>query len=146
MDRTSNSRKLQARSERASKEGRHNQDKVWAVSWRNKVWFSRSDHDVRRLSKKGNQNLDVLWAFQVPDIPVTYDPIIDGRTSETNKAKREAYWEVPREVHEVYLRVEDSMKQLVITAYNAYWLEEIEDDVLDFTHKTGKEMLAHLLT
>ena len=37
------------------------------------------------------------------------------------------------------------MKHLIITAYDAYWKEEITDDVLDFTHKTEKEMLAHLL-
>ena len=36
--------------------------------------------------------LDVAWTFQVPDIPVTYDPIIDRKTSDTNKAKREADW------------------------------------------------------
>ena len=34
--------------------------------------------------------LDVAWAFHVPIIPVTYDLIINGRTIETKKAKREA--------------------------------------------------------
>ena len=82
--------------------------------------------------------LDVAWTFQVPDIPVTYKLIIDGRTSETNKAKREADWEVHQEGHEVYLVVEDAMNHLIITAYDACWLEEIEEDVLDFTHKTAK--------
>ena len=38
--------------------------------------------------------LDVAWTFQVPDIPFMYDPIVDGRTNETNKVKREADWEV----------------------------------------------------
>ena len=38
------------------------------------------------------------------------------------------------------------MNHLIITAYDACWLEEIEDDVLYFTHKTAKGMLAHLLT
>ena len=63
--------------------------------------------------------LDLAWKFQVPAIPVTYDPLIDGRTSETNKAKREADWEVHQEGHEVYLGVEDAMKHLIITAYDA---------------------------
>ena len=75
-----------------------------------------------------------------------YDPLIDRRTSKTNKAKREADWEVHREEHEVYLGFEDAMKHLIITAYDACWLEEIKDDVLNFTHKTVKEMLAQLLT
>ena len=90
--------------------------------------------------------LDVAWTFQVPDIPVTYDPLIDGRTSKNNKAKRDADWEFHQEVHEVYLGVEDAIKHLIIAAYDAFYLEEIEDYVLDFTHKTAKEMLVHLLT
>ena len=28
--------------------------------------------------RKRVTTLDLLWTFQVPDIPVTYDPIIDG--------------------------------------------------------------------
>ena len=40
--------------------------------------------------RKRVTTLDVAWAFQVPDTPVTYDPIINGRTSETNQVKREA--------------------------------------------------------
>ena len=38
------------------------------------------------------------------------------------------------------------MKHLIITAYYACWIEEIKDDLLNFTHKTAKEMLEHLLT
>ena len=37
------------------------------------------------------------------------------------------------------------MKHLIITAYNACWLEEIDEDVLNFNHKTAKEILVHLL-
>ena len=79
------------------------------------------------------------------DIPGTY-PIIDGCTSRNNKKIKEADWEVHREGHEVYLEVEDAMKHLILTAYNACWLEEIKDDVLDFTHKKAKDMLEHSLT
>ena len=42
--------------------------------------------------RKRVTTLDVVWTFQVLDIPVTYDPIIDGRTIDTNKAKIEADW------------------------------------------------------
>ena len=38
------------------------------------------------------------------------------------------------------------MKHLIITAYYTCWLKEIEDGVLNFTYKTAKEMLSHLLT
>ena len=88
--------------------------------------------------RKRVTTLDVAWTFQVTDIPVMYDPLIDKRTSNTKKAKREEDWEVHQEGHEVYLGVEDAMKHLTITAYDACWLEEIEEDVLDFTHKIAK--------
>ena len=35
-------------------------------------------------------------------------------------------------------------KEKILQAYDRLWLEEIEDDVLDLTHKTAKEMLEHL--
>ena len=73
--------------------------------------------------RKRVTTLDVVWTFQVPDISKKYDPIINGQKSETNKAKREAYLEVHQEGHEVYLRVENAMKHLIITAYNMCWLE-----------------------
>ena len=38
------------------------------------------------------------------------------------------------------------MKHLIITAYDACWIAEIEDEVINFTHKTAKEILVHLLT
>ena len=40
--------------------------------------------------RKRVTTLHVVWTFQVPVIPVTYDPIIDGHTSAINKAKTEA--------------------------------------------------------
>ena len=58
----------------------------------------------------------------------------------------EADWDTRREEHEVYLGVEDAMKQLIINAYDLCWLKEIEDNFLDFTHKTEFEMLKHLLS
>ena len=96
--------------------------------------------------RKRVTTLDAAWTFQVLDIPVTYDPIINVVTSGTNKAKKEADWEVHRKGHEVYLAVENAIKHLILTAYDMCWLEEIEYGVLDFTHKTAKEMLAHILT
>ena len=35
-------------------------------------------------------------------------------------------------------------KGKIFKAYNRSWLEEIEEKVLDFTHKTAKEMLNHI--
>ena len=38
------------------------------------------------------------------------------------------------------------MKQLIVKAYAPCWLEENEDDILEFTVKSAKEMLEHLVT
>ena len=37
------------------------------------------------------------------------------------------------------------MKHLILTSYDTFWLDKIEEDVLNFTHKTAKEIMAHLL-
>ena len=38
------------------------------------------------------------------------------------------------------------MKQLIVKAYAPCWLEEINDDILEYTVKSVKEMLDHLVT
>ena len=48
-----NSRECRAHAEISIKEGRRDQDSLWAISGRNKVWFCRSNHAVGILSKKG---------------------------------------------------------------------------------------------
>ena len=37
------------------------------------------------------------------------------------------------------------MKQLMVKAYAPCWLEEIEDDILEFTVKSAKEMIDHMV-
>ena len=53
VDQTPKSRKRKSHAERASKEGRCDQDSLWDIFRRNKVWFCRSDHAVSRLLKEG---------------------------------------------------------------------------------------------
>ena len=38
------------------------------------------------------------------------------------------------------------MNQLIVKAYEPCWLEEIEDEILEFTVKSAYEMLEHLST
>ena len=38
------------------------------------------------------------------------------------------------------------MKQLIVKAYAPCWIKEIEEDILEFTVKSAKEMLDHLVT
>ena len=65
-------------------------------------------------------------------------------TTEISKSQKEAVWELQRDEHEVYLGIKDVWKENILEAYVKSWLKEIEDRVLDFTHKSEKEMLYHL--
>ena len=58
----------------------------------------------------------------------------------------EAEWDTHQEEHEVYFGVEDATKKLTSNAYDLCWLEEIEDNVLDFTHKPAFQIMNHLLS
>ena len=86
------------------------------------------------------------WSFKTPEQPEAYDPLIDGKTELVKFAKLKAASEKRRQDHQIYLGVEDVIKQLIIKAYVPCWLEEIEDNILEFTVKSAKEMLDHLVT
>ena len=58
----------------------------------------------------------------------------------------EAKWETRHQDHEIYLGVQDSIKMLIVNAYEPCWLEEIEDDVVELTQKTAFKFLEHLIT
>ena len=85
------------------------------------------------------------WKFVAPKLPETYNPAIRPQ-SPVAGARMEATWDTRREEHKFYLGVEDAMKLLIINAYALFWIEEIEDNVLDFTHMSAFEILEHLLT
>ena len=40
--------------------------------------------------------------------------------------------------HKVYLVINDVWKEKISKAYNRSWLEEIDNNMIDFTHKTAK--------
>ena len=86
------------------------------------------------------------WSFKLLEQPKAYDPSIDGKTASVKVAKLEATWETRCQDHEIYLSVKDAMKQLIVKAYAPCCLREIEDDILEFTVKSAKEMLDHLVT
>ena len=99
-----------------------------------------------RVDKIEPLELAGTWSFKPTEKPEAYDPPIDGRTASVKVAKLEAAWETRHQDHEIYLGVKDAMKQLVVKAYALCWPEEIEDDILEFTVKSTKEMLDHLVT
>ena len=83
-----------------------------------------------RVNKIEPLELADTWSFKPPEQPKAYDPSIDGKTASVKVAKLEAAWETRRQDHEIYLSVEDVMKQLIVKAYATCWLEEIKDNIL----------------
>ena len=103
------------------------------------------DHK-ERVNKIEPLKLVDIFSFKPPEQPEAYDPSINGKIASVKVAKLEAAWETRRQDHEIYLGVEDAMKQLIVKAYPPCWIEEIEDEILEFTVKSVKEMLDHLVT
>ena len=65
--------------------------------------------------------------------PEPYDPAIDRVTPDKDIPKIEAAWTTKRKDHEIYHGAEDAKKNLIVEAYETCWLEEIEDDILEFS-------------
>ena len=99
-----------------------------------------------RVDKIESLELADTWSFKPPEQPEVYDLSIDGKTASVKVTKLEAAWETRRQDHKIYLGVKDEMKQLIVKAYAPCWLEEIEDDIIEFTVKSAKEILDHLFT
>ena len=76
-----------------------------------------------RVDKIEPLQLADTWSFKPPGQPEAYDPSINGKTALVKVAKLEAAWEIQRRDHEIYLGVEDVMKQLIVKAYAPCWLE-----------------------
>ena len=99
-----------------------------------------------RVNKIEPLELADTWSFNPPEQPEVYDLSIDGKTASVKVAKLEAAWEMRRQDNEICLSVKDAMEQLIVKAYAPCWIKEIEDDILEFTVKSEKEMLEHLVT
>ena len=64
-----------------------------------------------------------MWIFKAPIQPELYDPEIDGVTPDKDITKMEAAWTTKRKDHEIYLGVDDAMKNLIVKSYESCWLE-----------------------
>ena len=53
-------------------------------------------------------------------------------------------WGLRQDEHKVYLGIKDVWRGEILEAYNRSWLDEIKDEVIDFTHKLAKDMLDHI--
>ena len=60
-----------------------------------------------------------MWTFKAPIQPEPYDPSIDRVTPDKDIPKMEAAWTTKIKDHEIYLGVEDGMKNLIVKAYES---------------------------
>ena len=88
---------------------------------------------IEKVKKTDPLEIDDTWIFKAPIQPEPYNPAIDRVTPDKDIPKMETAWTTKRKYHEIYLGVEDAMKNLIVKAYETCWLEEIEDDILEFT-------------
>ena len=78
---------------------------------------------IEKVKKINPLEIDDTWIFKAPIQPELYDPEIDRVTPDKGIPKMEAAWTTNRKYHEIYLRVEDAMKNLIVKAYKTCWLE-----------------------
>ena len=102
--------------------------------------------NIEKVKKIDPLEIADTWTFKPPIQPEQYDPTINCVTPDKDIPIMEGAWRTERKDHEIYLGVEDAMKNLVVKAYESCGLEEIEDDILDFTVVSAMEMLDHLNT
>ena len=99
---------------------------------------------IKKVKKIDPLEIEDTRTFKSPIQPEPHNPEIDRVTPDKDIPKMEAVWTTKRKYHEIYLRVEDAMKNLILKAYESCWPEEIEDDILKFTMVSAMEMLDHL--
>lgn len=99
---------------------------------------------IEKVNKVSSGTIPDTWTFTPPMQPDPYDPDITRNTAEKDIPKMEAAWTSKKKDHEIFLGVEDAMKILIAKAYDRCWLEEIEDDILEFTVVSAMEMLKHI--
>ena len=63
------------------------------------------------------------WNFTALEQPKAYDQSIDGKMASVKVAKLEAAWETRCQDHEIYLSVEDVMKQLIVKVHAPCWIK-----------------------
>ena len=101
---------------------------------------------IEKVNKITTGTLRDDWTFTAPLQPDPYDPAITRSTPNTDIPKMEVAWTSIKKDHEIFLGVEDAMKLLIAKAYDRCWLEEIEDDILEFTVISAMEILEHIET
>jgi hypothetical protein len=80
----------------------------------------------------------------IPQNPGVYPANIAGNTANRIRACKEAlHKELIRE-YEIYCRVEQSLKDIILKAVDNNYLLEIKDEILGYLNQTPRQVIAHL--
>jgi len=88
--------------------------------------------------------LDDDWEFEPPGRPESYDPTATGSIQNASHRKKEAQCNEVIRKWERWDAYETAFKQKVEEAYNAQYLEQIKDDILELGALSVREVINHL--
>jgi hypothetical protein len=82
--------------------------------------------------------------FDNPQNPGIYPANIAGNASNGIRARKEALHKKFIRQYEIYCRVDQALKDIILKAVNNDYLLEIEDKILGYLNQTPRQMIAHL--
>ena len=91
-----------------------------------------------------DDELDPAWEFEHPSRLASYDATAVGNVTDATRRKKEAERNEINREWERFDAYETVFKEKIEEAYDAQYLEALRDDILEMSHLTVSEVLAHL--
>jgi hypothetical protein len=82
--------------------------------------------------------------FDNPQNPGIYSANKAGNAANGIRARKEALHKKLIREYEIYCRVDQALKDIILQAVNNNYLLEIEDKILGYLNQTSRQMIAHL--
>ena len=91
-----------------------------------------------------DDELDPEWEFEHPSRLASYDATAVGNVTDATRRKKEAERNEINREWERFDAYETVFKEKIEEAYDAQYLEALRDEILEMSHLTVSEVLAHL--
>ena len=91
-----------------------------------------------------DEELDPAWEFEHPSRLASYDATAVGNVTDATRRKKEAERNEVNHEWERFDAYETVFKEKIEEAYDAQYLEALQDDILELSHLTVREVLHHL--
>jgi len=85
-----------------------------------------------------------VWFYAEPQHPGYYDASIDANTTEHEAKKKEAEHKEKLRLYQVFLGVEQALREKIVGAVDQQYLAALEEDYVGYTGTTPLLMLEHL--